>query len=431
MKKIIDLLKRKDSIDEYRIIEVKTTSTELFFVKDELQMNRGKDVTDIDVTVYKNFEENGKKYKGSSNTKISPTMTLEEMEEQFDMAALAASFVKNEHYNLEVPSTETAPEIVSKFSEGEVIDNIVELVKDLYEEDNQFDSFINSSEFFINKKEIRLLNSNGIDVKYTQFTGEIELITEANGGKESIELYDVLYFSDYIKGQIKEAILEALEFASLRSKAIPMPNVKNVPVILNGIAAKGLFDFYKFNVSSESKYNKLHDNNVGDNLQGLTEGDRVTISLKPVLENSSTSSYYDMFGTFLKEIMILENGTIKNLVANKRYSDYLGLPCTGNIGNTVVSPGSYSNEELRTGPYLELLRFSDFQLDPMTGDFGGEFRLGIYFDGKTKTPVTQGSIAANIKETQNKMFMSKEVSKDNNYIGPKLIKFESIRIAGN
>ena len=47
MKKIIDLLKRKDSIDEYRIIEVKTTSTELFFVKDELQMNRGKDVTEI------------------------------------------------------------------------------------------------------------------------------------------------------------------------------------------------------------------------------------------------------------------------------------------------------------------------------------------------------------------------------------------------
>ncbi len=138
-----------------------------------------------------------------------------------------------------------------------------------------------------------------------------------------------------------------------------------------------------------------------------------------------------MFGTFLKEIVIIEKGVAKNLIANKRYADYLNLPCTGNIENTVVSAGTYSNEELRTGPYLELLRFSDFQLDTMTGNFGGEFRLGIYFDGKTKTPVTLGSIAANIKDVQDKMYLSKEVVKDNNYIGPKLIKFDTVRIAGN
>lgn len=431
MKQIIDLLKRKDTIDEYRIIEVKTTSTELFFIKDELQMNRGKDVYDIDVTVYKNFEENGNKFKGSSNTKLSPTMTLSEIEKQLDTAALAASFVKNEYYTLEVPSTEKALPIPSKFSEGEIIENIANLVKDLYEEDNQFGSFINSSEFFINKKELRLLNSNGIDISYTKFTGEIELITEANGETESIELYDVLYLGDYIKKQIKQAIIEALEFANLRAKAIPMPNVSDLPVILNGIAAKGLFEYYEFNVSAASKYNKLHNHSVGDDLQGETTGDKVTITLMPVLENSSKSSYYDMFGTFLKETVIIENGVAKNLVANKRYADYLNLPCTGNIENTVVSPGTYSDEELRTGPYLELLRFSDFQLDPMTGDFGGEFRLGIYFDGKTKTPVTLGSIAANIRDVQDKMYMSKEVAKDDNYIGPKLIKFDTIRIAGN
>ena len=67
----------------------------------------------------------------------------------------------------------------------------------------------------------------------------------------------------------------------------------------------------------------------------------------------------------------------------------------------------------------------------MTGNFGGEFRLGIYNDGTKEIPVTLGSIAANIKEVQDKMYLSRELAKDNNFIGPKLIKLYEVRIAGN
>ncbi len=70
-------------------------------------------------------------------------------------------------------------------------------------------------------------------------------------------------------------------------------------------------------------------------------------------------------------------------------------------------------------------------MDAMTGDFGGEFRLGIYFDGEKEIPVTLGSVSANLKEVQNELYLSKEVVKSNNYIGPKFIKFNNINIAGN
>ena len=143
MRKIISLLNNKSNVDEYTITKTKTSSTELFFIKEELQMNRGKDIDEIQVTVYRNFKENGKKYKGSSTTKLEPTMNFEEIEKQIDTASLAASFVKNEFYNLEQPSNEVAPIIPSKFGEGTVIENITNLVKDLYEENNQFGSFIN------------------------------------------------------------------------------------------------------------------------------------------------------------------------------------------------------------------------------------------------------------------------------------------------
>jgi len=431
MRKIINLLQNKSNVDEYTITEIKTSSTELFFIKEELQMNRGKDIEEIVVTVYRNFEEDGKKYKGSSTTKLDPTMNLEEMEKQIDTASLAASFVKNEFFNLEQPSTEVAPIIPSKFGEGAVIENISNLVKDLYEENNQFGSFINSTEFFINKKDIRFINSNGIDVSYTKYIGEIELITEANGETESIELYDVLEFSDYVKDSIKNAILEALKFASLRAKAIPMPKVENLPVIMNGIAAQGLWNYYGFSASAGNKYDNLHNNNVGDNIQGETTGDKVTITRKPYLENSSVSQYYDQFGTLLKDVVMVKDGVIENLLANRRYADYLDIPCTGGINNNVVNGGSYTEKELKVPPYLEILKFSAFQSDVMTGNFGGEFRLGIYNDGTKEIPVTLGSIAANIKEVQDKMYLSKELAKDNNFIGPKFIKFDNIRIAGN
>lgn len=431
MKKLITLLNNKRNIDEYKIIQTEIASTELFFIKDELQMNRGKDVKRITVVVYKNFEEDSKKYKGSSSAQIAPTMTIDEIDKAIDIAALSASFVKNEYYELEDPSNEIAPIITSKFSEGNMIDSISNLVKDLYEENNQFGSFINSTEFFINKKNIRIINSKGIDVSYTKYDGEIELITENKEGKEAIESYDVIQFSDYNPKTIKELIDESMKFANLRAKAIPMPNVENIPVILNGVAARRLWNYYIFNASASSIYNQLHNNKVGDNIQGEVKGDKVSLKLTPYLENSSRNSYYDTNGTFLKEFEVIQDGVIKNIIAEKRFAHYLDIPCTGDVPNIVVAEGTHSEKELKDGPYLELLKFSSFQSDPMTGNFGGEFRLGIYYDGNKEIPVTLGSISANIKETQGNMYLSKEIVKDDDFIGPKLIKFDNLRIAGN
>ena len=437
MKKIITILENNKQVDEYKITNVTTTSTELFFIKEELQMNRAKDVTHVTINVYKNFEENGIKYKGSSQTLISPTNTNEEIERKINQAVLAASFVKNEYYSLVEPSNEIAPEINSAFKSGNVINSIGKLVKDLYEENNQFEAFINSTEFFINKKEIQIINSKGLNISYDSYQCEIELITEANGANESIEIYEVFNFSDYDQEYIKTSIVESLENASLRAQAVPMPKVENLPVILRGSSSKELWDYYSFCTSGAQIYEHLHNHKVGENIQGENiqgeniQGDKVSISRKPNIPNSTASRYYDGDGVYLREIQLLKNGIITSLLAGKRISDYLKIPCTGNVGNMVVEGGSYSEDELRKGPHLEIISFSDFQSDPMTGFFGGEFRLGIYFDGEKKTPVTLGSISGNIKKVQSQLYLSKELTKSNNFIGPKLIKINNISIAGN
>ena len=432
MKHLIELLNNNKSIDDYLITETKTTSKELFFIKDSLQMNRGKDVHYMTVTVYKNFTDNDELYRGSSSTKLAPNMTIEEMTSRLNLALIAASNVKNKYYDLVEPTTEKAPAIESKFINGDIIENISQLVSDVYNENNQFDALINSTEFFINLTTTRLVSSKGLDVSFETVKGEIELVTEAIGDTESIELFEILHFSDYDADAIKSTIKEELYYASLRAKAIPMPQVANVPVILKGTSAKRLFGYYEFNASGAQFFQQLHTNKIGDRLQGKDIlGDTVTITLKPVLPNSTASRYYDAEGTLMKDTVLVEKGILKNYFSTKRFADYLSIKPTGNIGNHVVDGGQYTEKELKEGQYLELLKFSAFQADSMTGNFGGEFRLGLYFDGVKKIPVTLGSIAGNLKSAQKEMYFSKEQAKDNNYIVPKIIKFNNINIAGN
>jgi PmbA protein len=432
MKNLIEILNNHPKVDEWQIISTNTSSNELFFIKDKLQMNRAKDVSKDIITVFKNFEIDGKKFKGSSSTNLSSIYTSEEIIKKIDQAALAASFVKNEYYDIPNPTDDKALKIESLFETRDFLKAIGNLVKDLYEEDKQFNAFVNSSEFFINKRNVSIKNSKGIDVSFVNYNGEIELITEAQGKVESIELFDTIYFSDYDQEAIKKAIKEQLYNTSLRALAVPLPNVGEIPVILTGKSSMELWNYYRVQADAGQKYQHVHNNNIGDNIQGEgILGDKVTITLKPVIPNSIYNRYYDSDGMFLKEKLIIEDGVLKNFCATKRYADYLNIEPTGNIGNVVVKQGSLSEKELKQGKYLEVISFSAFQSDPITGDFGGEFRLGIYFDGEKEIPVTLGTVSANIKDAQKEMFLSKELVRANNFIAPKIIKFNKMTIAGN
>ena len=85
---------------------------------------------------------------------------------------------------------------------------------------------------------------------------------------------------------------------------------------------------------------------------------------------------------------------------------------------------------MKSEAYLELAAFSHFQMNPMTGNFAGEIRLGWYYDGKTRIPVTGGSISGNIREVQENMYLSKELQQDNNFIGPKTIQLYNVTVVG-
>ncbi|TAH63449.1 MAG: TldD/PmbA family protein [Gottschalkiaceae bacterium] len=431
IEKIKNILWSVNGIDGWKMEERIIESKELFFIKKELDMNRAKDVHHIKVTVYKDFEEDGKKYRGSSTTSIHPTMIEEEIKEAINSALYGASFVKNEYYPLVKPKVEIQPIMENKFTKSSLSSWMPMLTDEIFRSDNYTNGWINSAELFLNKIYTRILNSEGLEVSYETYRGELEFITNWKEKEEEVELYKDLIFSNYDEELITKSVDEMLTMSRDKAIAKPTPVLKDVEVILSGEPVKEFFSYYYDQAGAHSVYEQFSIAKLDKSIQGdNVKGDKVNMYLDPYLENSTQSAPYDSDGLRLKKVSLYEDGILKRYWGNTRYSHYLGIEPTGSIRNIIVDGGSKEVEKLKIGKYLEIKVFSDFQMDTLTGDFAGEIRLGWYSDGENVIPVTGGSISGNINEVHKEMYLSKELQKTNNFKGPESIKLLNVSIAG-
>ncbi|MCB2291195.1 TldD/PmbA family protein [Clostridium sp. CS001] len=431
IERIKSLIAGCSKIDGYKIIENKITASELFFVKKGLDMYRAKDVHNFNITIYKNFEEENVAYTGSSSAVIHPTMSDEEVLSVIEEASFAASFIKNKYYPLAEPSDIVQPEITSNFSEKPLSEWLPTLTDALYHSDIYDNGGINSSEIFLNRVYTRIVNSKGVDVSFNTYKGEIEFITNWKEDTEEIELYKHINFSDMDYDLIDEKVKEMLIISKEKAIASPTPALGKYTVLLNGAPVIELLNYYLAKASAKTVYNGMSSAKIGDNIQGNDVcGDLITITLDPFMKNSTKSSTYDADGFPLKSAKIYNNGILNMYHGDIRHCHYLNIEPTGTISNSIIEGGTCSIDDLKTDCYLEIIAFSDFQMDTLTGDFAGEIRLGWYFDGTSTIPVTGGSVSGNIKDLQKSMYLSKELQRDNNFVGPKVIKLLNVSVAG-
>lgn len=428
--RIKGIINRIDSIDGWKIISSNTTSNELFYIKENLDMNRGKKVSHYEVVVYKDFEENNEKYKGSATVKISPSMNDEEIFDILTNAAFSASFVKNKWYPLAKKTDKQYSNIESAFSNEDITPYLDGFTKAVFESDNE-KAAVNSAEIFINKTKKRIVNSNEVDVEFNVYNGEIEIVTDSNIGEEEVELFSIINFSDDCKEKIQNDVRSQIEMTKERAVAKKAPSLKNINAILTNESVVDFFSFYLTQANAQAVYEKISKAKIGENFQGENiKGDLLNITLDPLMKNSSKSAPFDADGSRLEKTKLYKDGILQTYFGSLQYTSYLDIEPTGSIMNFVVEQGSLTYDEFKKEPYIELLAFSAFQMDPITGDFGGEFRLARYFDGKEIHIVTGGSISGNIFEVQKEMFLSNESTQYNNYIGPKGILFKNMQIAG-
>ncbi|QVK17915.1 TldD/PmbA family protein [Mycoplasmatota bacterium] len=430
--RLIEILNNSESINGWKLEETNQKSYELYYIRRDLEMNRAKNIHNIRLTVYKDFDIDGVEYKGSSVTKLHPTMTEEEIIQAINNAAYASQFAKVLYYPLVKPSEEKLEVIESNFKEKPIEEYLSAIVEAIFKVDVYEKGSINSTEIFITKLKTRLVNSCGIDYSSEKYLGTVEFITNWKEEKEEIELFQHIDFGDMDSEKLTQEVKEMLEMSRARAISKSTPALGKHRVILSGESVKQMMEYYYNQSATGYVYEKFSTAKIGESIQGdEIKGDKLSITLKPCLSGSIHSAVFDNDGVILKEVNIIKDGIIKSLWGNQRYSYYLDLKPTGVIRNMEVMCGKKSIKELKKDPYLEVVSFSSFQLDDFTGYFGGEIRLGWYYDGNEIIPVSGGSISGNIKDKHGEMYLSSEKISINEYLGPKHMVINDVTVAGN
>ncbi len=432
LEKLKKILNREKAIDAWKIIEKDIKSGELFFITNNIDMDRGKEVKYYQVTVYKDFCKADEKYRGSSTVNIHPTMTELEIKDSLKEAITGAAFVRNRFYPLVEPEDNSSAVLPGEYSDENISDSLITVADAVFAADNFKNGWINSIEIFLNEISLRIINSNGVDVNYHKFVGELELITNWKENGEEIELYDNIKFGNLNSKKLTEEVRHMLEVSKERSLAEHTPALGSFTVLLTGKPVKELLKYYYQKSNIQHVYEQVSAAKLNESIQGSKiTGDKLSLILDPQLKGSTESGPYDKDGFPLSKIEVVKDGILTNYWGSKRYSYYMNTQATGDIKNIIVATGNTSTKSLRESPHLEIPIFSHFQMDALTGDFGGEIRLGYYFDGKTTKPVTGGSISGNIKNIQGDIYFSREKQIINNFAGPRTIKLQGISIAGN
>ena len=110
-------------ISMWRINERLDETTELFFVKKQLDTRRTKDVRKYEVTVFRDVEDgSGKPGRGFTSIPVLPSMDSRQLEEELKGAYYAAQFAANPYFELpdpvQAPMAEEAGELAERREDG-------------------------------------------------------------------------------------------------------------------------------------------------------------------------------------------------------------------------------------------------------------------------------------------------------------------------
>lgn len=421
MKELYQILVESGASD-FLIRETNTISREAFFIGQKLDMGRAKNVTHTFVTVYVDSED--KKFRGSATKELHPTASPDEMKKEVEDAIFAARFVKNPWYPL---AEEAKEEIPAK--EIDLNEELIQIVKAMQAVTAKANEKINSYEVFVNQKRTHIRNSKGVDVSFSSLDCHLEVVINASKDGHEIELIKELRFSDKDASEITSEVEKMFESGHQRLDAVPTRKNEHGSILLSGDDVVSFFEYFTAHTNAGNQYMGVAKAKIGEKMTG-EEADPLTIKTLRQLSGSTKNAPYDGDGNRVEERTLFEDGVCQAFWGSIQHAHYLGLENTTSINNVIVSGGSMSEEELRALPHLEITDFSDFQVDPVTGNFGGEIRLGYESDGKTQYPVTTGSISGNCAKSLLNVKFSKETRQINNFVVPSVVLLTDVSVAG-
>lgn len=423
MERYVNLL-GQCGIHTYSVVERKTETVELFFIKKKLDMRRIENTDEIEIVVFKDMEEEGSKLRGRAQIIANASMTDEEILEKIKAADYSAQFVKNPFFELapkEVSDEVVAESSLNGMTLSDVADSFVEAV---YAEDKDAEAFINNLELFVEEVHVHFISSQGTDVAYVKRNVNGEFVAQCKAPQD-VETYQNFRYDELSLDEMKSLVARTLKMTKDRAKATRMPKSGDYDVIISDKYMSTMMSYYLDRANAAYIYPGYFNNKVGDNIQGDdVKGDTFSITL-------GVNEPFNNEGVRMEERVLLENGVLKTIHGTQRFCHYLGVDKVGEYSKTILPAGTVTLEEMIKRPCLHVVNFSDFQMDAFDGHFAGEMRLAYYYDGKGNVEcVTGGSINGSFITAQKDVILSKETQVLSDYVGPRAILLKNVSVAG-
>lgn len=422
MEHIAEILNSIKEVDAYQITVTDTESAEYFLIRHEMDQSRAKNVRHVNAVIYRYLD---KDTLGSASFEIPAGSSESEIREMVMSHLKAAEFAVNRKYELihdKKSHLEADPGSIAE--QAEALLQVQNEVKETEE------AWINSTEIFVNKEHVHMTNSCGLDISYSFMNYEMEMIITAAGLGNEIEIYQDYQGSTVDKEQLKQKINTAMHTAADRLAAEPTASLCTSDIVFSNEEAVAVYEYIAGLCDAGMIYQKVSDCAVGSPLVNDAEGDRIQISLCRNIPGSSRNFAYDSEGNTIEDRRLINNGIVESLCGTRQYCTYIGYDKPMHASNISASGGTYTDEEILKGTYLETVIFSGFSLNPMDGTFGGEIRLAYWHHDGIITPVTGGSISGSIKTCLANWKMSRETAVYDYAEIPHYTRLTGISIAG-
>ena len=417
--------------DGYEITDTRTNGWEFYFIRHRLDQNRAKLVEDINVKVYKKSADG--KFLGSASGEISPTASKEEAERMIIQLAQTAGLVENPVYALN-PKAQLTEQKSGLSEQNRQKTDLAEIaaayISAMEAADETPDGDLNSYEIFVNEITRRYVNSAGTDETFTYPSSMAEVVVNARRDGHEIELYRMYTSGTCDRETLLKDVNETIAYGRDKLQAKDTPALGKADVVFSTDAALEIYSYFISRLNAAYKVRRISDWEIGVPLFADGTGDQVTIHALAALPNSSRNYPLDAEGAVIKDTCLLEKNTPRQFWGSRQFCQYLGLEDTSLFYNFSVDGGSCGIDEIRSGDYLEIVEFSDFQVNPMTGAIAGEIRLGYLHQGGKTEIVSGGSVSGSMRDFAKTMRFSRETRQYDHMRIPSATRLKDVSITG-
>ena len=429
--KIVEALNRRSELAGWTVRHLISQGTQVYAVPRQTEAQRAVGIEQYTIDVLRRTTgPDGTEAVGSGNATLLPGGDIESTIEK---AVLTSGLVANPVHTIpgpsllpEVPLVDTALQKDASSVTRKVMEQIQACAL------QNTGVYLTGAECFGEIHTTHLVNSRGIDAEQEATQVNIEVVLHAKRDDQDVETFVEMHRRRVADLGLEEEIEQKVQHTLDQFEATSAPSWQG-PVILRGdvLATFMTGEVLQTLGSAEAKYAKYSSWEIGKPVfRGEVKGDPLTVWASRQIPFGIHSNRFDDEGLPAQRVELIRNNELVSFAASQRYADYLGLPATGAFGGVEVASGSSPTVSLLGEPYVEIIQFSWFNPDGITGDFSTEIRFGYLVENGVRKPFRGGQLVGNFMDALANVRWSAETGMYGNYLGPQMARFHDLRISG-